>query len=198
MITISGTSAHQQPVVGAQWLAELLFSTGTLRLTTGPLDVQASGYTWSGVGALGSISAVGESADGQADKITLSLSIVDSAMLAAALADPATYRGRTVRLYLQLTNEQFQPVGNPVMRWAGVMDRVTIRRDTASTESGAAGGAIEMQCMRRGFDRSRAYMGLRLTHAQQQARFPGDTGLRYVRKLIEQPSLWLSKRFQQQ
>jgi hypothetical protein len=46
--------------------------------------------------------------------------------------------------------------------------------------------------------RARNTTGLRLTDAQQQQRYAGDVGLAFMQTLIEQPSLWLSKRFQQQ
>ena len=83
-------------------------------------------------------------------------------------------------------------------RWSGVMNKIGIRREPAGEEGRAAQANIELLCMRRGMDRARHNQGLRLVDAQQQQRFAGDTGLRYVRTLIEKPSLWLSKRFQEQ
>lgn len=195
MISMGGTQ-HQQPVTGVAWLAELQFSSGTLRLTTAPVNIVLGGHTWQGIGQLGDVSPVAESADTDGEQITLTLSVVNSAMLAAALGDPADYRGRAVRLHLALLNEQFVPQGTPIARWAGVMNKISIRRESGSDED-AALGSIELLCMRRGMDRARNDEGLRLTHQQQLDRFPGDTGLRYVRTLIEQPSLWLSKRFQE-
>ena len=44
--------------------------------------------------------------------------------------------------------------------------------------------------------RARNAPGLRLNDAQQQAAYAGDRGLEYVAKLLEQPALWLSKKFQ--
>ena len=195
MITIGGTQ-HQQPVTGVAWLAELQLASGTLRLTTAPIDITLGGYTWQGIGQLGDVSPVAETADTDGQQITLSLSVVNTAMLAAALGDPADYRGRTVRLHLALLDAQFVPQGTPTLRWAGVMNKLSIRREAGSGDD-AAQGSIELLCMRRGMDRARHNEGLRLTHQQQQERFPGDTGLRYVRTLIEQPSLWLSKKFQE-
>lgn len=190
MITM-GATQHQQAVAGVAWLAELAFTTGTVRYTTAPVSITSGGYTWLGLGALGTVSGVTESEEVQADAITLGLSIVDTALIAASLGNVESYRGRAVRLYLQMLSPEFVAVGSPVSRWSGLMDRVEIKR-------GEGGGTIELRCSRSGIARMRNAQGLRLTHEQQLARYATDTGLRYVRTLIEKPSLWLSKRFQQQ
>jgi hypothetical protein len=197
MITISGTTQHQSAAVGVAWLVEMAFTSGTLRKTTAPLDLVTLGYTWQGLGDLASVEGVAESADAGAEQLKLTLSVVSAAMLAAAIGDPATYRGRNVKLYLALLDETWAVVGTPVARWAGVMNKMSIVRESGgSSEEGAALGRIELQCMRRGIDRSRNYEGLRLSHQQQTTRFSGDNGLEYVRTLIEKPTMWLSKDFQ--
>lgn len=194
-----GTTQHTATVAGVAWLAQLDFSVGTQYLTTAAQSITAGGNTYTGLGALVSIDALNESADSAAEKITLSLAVASAAMLSLGLGNVEGYRGRPVRLYLQLFDEQFAPVASPLQRWSGVMDRVQITRQPAGTAlPGASGGSIDLQCSRSGMARARHYQGLRLTYQQQLARYPGDTGLRYARTLIEQPALWLSRRFQQQ
>ena len=193
MITM-GATQHQQSVTGVAWLVELAFASGTLRYTTAPVTITESGNTWLGWGAVASVGAVTESEEVLGDAIALRLSIVDQALIAASLGNVGNYRGRRASLYLQMLGTSFQPVGPKVRRWAGVMDRVEIKR---SADEGGSTGAIEMRCTRVGVARMRNAGGLRLSTEQQQRRYPGDTGLRYVRTLIEQPSLWLSKKFQE-
>lgn len=78
------------------------------------------------------------------------------------------------------------------------MDKVQIpRRSPSPAAGGESQGRIEMLCSRAGLGRARNNLGLRMTHQQQLQRYPGDTFLRYVSTLVEQPSLWLSKRFQE-
>lgn len=198
MITM-GSTRHQQVVAGVAWLAQLDFSVGTQYLTTAPQSMTAGGNTYIGLGSLVSIGALNESADSSAEKITLSLSVANAAMLSLGLGNVEGYRGRAVRLYLQLFDEQFAPVDSPIQRWSGVMDKVMISRQPADASSpGSSTGSIDLQCSRSGMARARYYQGLRLTHQQHQSRYPGDTGLQYMRTLIEQPALWLSKRFQEQ
>ena len=193
MITM-GATQHQQAVAGVTWLVELSFSTGALRYATAPVSLASAGHTWLGLGALAGVSGVTESEEVQSDAITLSFSIVDTALIAASLGSVENYRGRAVRLWLQMLSPDFAVVGPPVSRWSGMMDRVEIKRGGGQPAS----GSIEMRCSRSGIARMRNAQGMRLTHEQHLARYPGDTGLRYVRTLIEKPSLWLSKAFQGQ
>ena len=199
MITM-GTTQHQQAVGGVAWLVELAFTSGTLRYTTAPVTVTEGGHDWLGWGAVVTVGNVTESEEVLGDAIVLGLSIVDQALIAASLGNVGNYRGRPATLYLQLLDATFRPAGAKVRRWAGVMDRVEIKRTAGDMEGGAGGdssGVIELRCSRVGVARMRNAGGLRLTQEQPQRRYPGDTGLQYVRTLIEQPSLWLSKRFQE-
>lgn len=193
----SASAQLADSVRGVAWLVELDFLSGTLRVTSSPLDITTGGHTYTALGGLMGIANLQESADTAADRLTLSLAITNSAQLALAMGDPAGYRGRQARIYLQVFDQSFVPVGAAVKRWQGYMDKVQIERKPADEAGGEAGGSINMICSRAGMARARNAEGLRLNDAQQQSKYPGDTGLRYVRTLIEQPSLWLSKRFQE-
>jgi hypothetical protein len=196
MITIPGTSQHTAAVAGTAWLVEMEFTTGTQRVTTAPVTIVEGGRTWTALGTLGAVSPVIESEEVNGDQITLSLSIVDRAMVAAALGNVESYRGRRVTLYLQLLDEKFQPVGTRVQRWSGLMEKVSIKRKTGGSGTNASTGSIDMLCSRRSLSRMRNEKGLRLTPEQWALKYPGETGLRYIRTLIEKPTLWLSKDFQ--
>ena len=183
-------------VRGVAWLVALDFGTGTLRYTTAPLPIVVGADTYAALGALAQVSSVSESENATAEQLTLGFT-VSTSLLAATLGNVENYRGQRARLWLQLFDDAFQPAGAPVLRWSGVMDRVSVSRTRSDTTGGPSSGRIELQCSRSGMARSRNPEGLRLSHAQQQQRYPGDKGLQYVQTLIEQPSLWLSKRFQE-
>jgi hypothetical protein len=189
-----GTTQHQAAVTGAAWLVQLDFASGVQRFTTFPHTLHVDGYNWLGLGAVTSVGSVTESEEVQADALVISLSVVDTALIALSLGNVEGYRGRRADVYLQLLTATYQPIGPKRRRWSGLMDRVEIRR--ASGDDGST-GTIELRCVRAGIARMRNAQGLRLTHEQQLRRFPGDTGLRYVRTLIEQPALWLSRAFLQ-
>ena len=199
-LTLDGTATARiaATVRGVAWLVDLEFVSGTIYYTTSPVSLTVSGHDYLGLGDLASVSVIGESEDATAAQISLGFSLVDTAMLAATLGNVDDYRGKRARLWLQLYDEAWQPAGAPVKRWAGFMDRVTVERKPPDPlAGGAASGRLNLECSRAGMARARNQRGLRLTDAQQQARYTGDLGLQYVQTLIEQPSLWLSKRFQQ-
>lgn len=192
----AGNAALLSGARGACWLVDLEFGTGPMYLTTYSVPIPANGHTYTALGNLIGVGALTESQDASAERLSLSLSIVNPAMIAATLGNVGNYRSRPVRLWVQLIDGNYQPAGEPRLRWTGYMDRVAITRGTGT--GGNSSGSIELQCSRAGMARARKAPSLRLTHEQQQQRFPGDTGLRYVRGLIEKPALWLSKAFQRQ
>jgi hypothetical protein len=182
--------------VGAHWLVELDLLAGTLYLTTFNLTVTIGGHEYIGLGGNLTIEPVRENEKISNDKVSISLPISNQALVTAVLASVEAYRGRPARLFLQLFNAQHQPVGAPVRRLTAKMEPVSIQRE--NDRNGSTGGKIEMRLVRAGLDRSRRYEGRRLSDSQQRSEFAGDTGLRYMRQLIEQPTLWLSKKFQEQ
>lgn len=176
---------------GVAWLVDMDFSTGMVRVTTAPVNVVDGGNTYTGVGNIGTVSEIKESGDTGDQKVTVGISVANSAYLASVLGNVANYRNRAITISLGIFDDKFQLVGSKVPRWSGRMEKVNIKRNKD-------GGTVEMECCRTGMPRSRVAQGLRLSHAQQQLLFPGDMGLQYIRTLIEKPTLWLSKRFQQQ
>lgn len=189
---------------GLSLLVELFFTTGTLRYTTAPVPISPvalGGNTFSGYGPLVSVSAFNESEDSSAHKVDLTMSIVNTAMLAAVQGSAETYRRRKVKIYVQLHDENFKPVGDPKLRWTGVMNRIGVQRKPAAALQGASGvvttGKITMECLRVGMDRYRNSEGLRISDAQHQAKYPNDLIFSRMTSLIEKPALWLSKKFQE-
>lgn len=184
--------------IGLAWLIEMDLTGGLVRYTTwgasltATVDGQVREFT--GLGDALSVSAVTETEDAAADQVTLGLSLANTAMLSAALGSVHTYRGRPVRLYLQPLDDAGIIDGAAVRRFSGQMDKVKV--GVEEDDTGARTGRVELVCSRIGVARARHDSGLRLSHVQQQKRFPGDRGLEMLTSLIETPRTWLSKRFQ--
>lgn len=193
------TAAITSDARGAHWLIEMDFANATtLRYTTCVQDILFGGNTYTGLGHVLDVSAAGESEEPGADELTLTLTVtVTTALLAALVTDVESYRGREIRLYLQVTDAtSFVPAGAAVHRWTGRMEPARVRWDRGGDGDGTR-ARIELPCIRGGASRRRRRDGLRLSHAQQQVKFPGDMGLEYLHGLTERPALWLSKRFQE-
>ncbi len=199
---MSGTlgSAGDAQLASGQWglalLVDLLFADGPLHLCTLPMQVEhiPTGTVYTGLGSQLSVEPIKSSEDASADTIKLSLPLTNDALLAGVVGNVANYRGREVRIWVQLFNDRWQPQGDRALEWRGYMDPVRVQRSRG--DSGIT-GRIELPCTRAGLARARQRTGLRVTHAQQQARYPGDLGCEYVQALVEQPATWLSKRFQE-
>lgn len=184
---------------GAHWLIECDFTTGIGRFTTAPVDVDSpNGSTYLGMGKFLQVEDVKEASAPDTSTLTVQIGIVNKAMLAQLTGSQAVYRGKAIRFYLQIFNAQFKPVGQPVLRWQGVMNPIKINRDKPDESNGQTFGYIEMPCQRTGLSRARHKKGLRMTHEQQQIAHPGDLFFEHMTSLIEKPTPWLSIAFQRQ
>lgn len=183
-------TAAAAPAVGVLELIELDFTSGTLYLTTWPVDVTIGAQTYTGIGAVGSVGEIKESEDGLTQTLQLTLSQVNSSYLALALGNVSTYQGRGARIKLALTDSNLVIQGSPVLRFSGFMDKISIKR------TGQNVGQITLECSIGGYDVRRTPTGLRMNDTQHQSRQPGELGFTYIASLIAQPQLWLSKRFQ--
>jgi hypothetical protein len=201
MLTLDGTAqaAVDSAARGVATLVQLDFSTGTLYVTDWPTDITVGGNTYSAVGSLMQIEGMSESEDRAARDIVLAFTAVNSAMIAASIGPANVYRRKAVRIYQQFMDSLYVPAGTKVQRWSGYMDQVNIERNATDKlpGGGESQGKINLKCTRAGVAMARRALGLRSTHAQQIALYPTDKGLEYQQTLIESPSLWLSKKFQE-
>ncbi|KTT23236.1 hypothetical protein [Pseudacidovorax intermedius] len=171
-------------------LVELRPTTGVLRLTTWPMDVEVMGYTWKGVGALGKVGEMHESDDGAGEKLELELSPVPLDLRAFALSSPHEYRDRPARVWVALLDAHtLQINGAPVLRFAGVMDQMGI----GAKDGGAA---ISMTCRTVSYDVRSNPSSLRMNHTQHVRRFAGERGFEYLQSLVGNPTVWAGKAFQ--
>lgn len=182
-------AAAASGVVGAMYLVELDFSGGTLYYTNWPHSITVGAKTYEGLGTLGSVGPIRESEDGSPQYVDLELSQVNTSMLALALGNVSAYQDRAVRIYLAVTDTAMVIAGDPVKRFDGFMDTVSIKRDGDKA-------AITLRCRSGGYDVRKSPAALRMNDAQHQARFPGERLFEYAPDLIGKPSRWLSTRFQ--
>ena len=191
ILTNSGfQAAARSQTYGQLALVELKLRSGTARFTNWPLSLQLMGQTWQGVGNLGSIGELHESEDGAAEKLTLTLSPVDIGTRALALGDPSEYQDRGVRVWIALLDAgTLQVSGEPVLRFAGVMDQMKVERDGTTAK-------IAMECRTASYDVRSNPASLRTNDAQHQVRLPGERGFEYLNSMIGSPTVWVNKHLQ--
>jgi hypothetical protein len=182
------------PHAGALLLVQMDFLTGTQRLTTWSHSVDYFGYTWTGLGNILSVSLVSQTEELQYPAVDVQLNVANPSQLSLALGSVAQYRNRTITIWQALLDDDLQPAGEPEVIWAGLMDQVRFKTGTGEEDDGAA---AVMRCEMAARD-GRAPQTLRLTHAQHLARHPDDTFLSRIERMIGQPQMWVSVRFQRQ
>lgn len=188
------TSAAQdtelaKSVTRTVYFVEFYFAGGTSRLCTANQALTWGGYTWSGVGSLGTIGTVEESDGLEAKALTFTINAAQSSWMALAIGSVDEYRGRAAKMYMCPLDESFVMVGTPVQCWSGLMDMVSVGLNENS-------GTITLKCETSAYGLKRR-QPFRLNAAQQKKDNPTDTGFDYLNDLIAKPSVWLSARFQQ-
>jgi hypothetical protein len=175
------------------YLIKLELTSETLYLTNWSQSIDWDGHTWQSLFITPTISNIAESSNLESQALDISLSPISSDMLSLALGEVDEYRGRPCSIYMAVLDDNFVQLGDPILRWYGYMDTMTIA--TQQDESGMS-GSINLRCETgmHALSRLKTY---RMNNAQQQAKVPGDKGFEYIERLMSEPYTWLSVKFQQ-
>jgi hypothetical protein len=135
---------------------------------------------WLGAGTLGSFEPIGESSDGSATGIRLSLRQIPLE-LADDIADQAA-RGVLMEVYVGTLNETMQTVD-------AVHLLQKYRLDEYKVFDAGTSLTVEIAGESRAIDKMRPAIK-RFTDEEQQRRHPGDRALEYLPQMAEVPILW--------
>ena len=154
-------------------LYEIDFASGTIGYWDGFGDISAYGRTWSGRGQFVERSEIPFGIDDEAGAISLTLSGVDPAIVAAVHSATAEFYGRSLVIWGQFFDEDLQLSGDRFHLFGGLMD--------VPTYGGTGSGSRVVMIPVEGewSDRNGAAVEF-FTNTSQQARYPGDKGLEYV------------------
>lgn len=161
------------------------FLTETKRVWNGNTDLVSGGFTWTGLQGTGSIDGIGYSGSDASESVTFSLPGIPGDridLLALALEETDEADQRLVTVYLQLFDEDWQPVGVPIGIWWGFMQPPKVSRDAITGLDGPI-QKITLTAENAFFNRSRPPYG-RFTDRDQQKRFPGDKFFQYTASLL--------------
>lgn len=153
-------------------MCALDFSTGVVRFNDSDKDIIFNGDTYQAVGSLGSVSELTEASQLASPGVSLSLSGLDTSILAATLNE--TYHQRPATVLVQYVDADGVPVGDAYTAWSGFMDvMITDIDDDTFT--------VSLNC------ESRLIMagGLRKLRSQEehQTRYPADTFYQFLSQL---------------
>lgn len=188
MTTVDQQTALEKVKVNTAWFFELQFVSGTVRVCSYNQTFTWGGYDWTGLGSLGSIGNIDESASIGSSPMLFGLNVAQTTILSLAVGDVEDYRGQPAILYFCPLTEAGALIDTPEQCWSGTMDVMNVGQDKES-------GNITLKCESSVFNLKRR-SSARINHAQQLQRYPTDTGLQYLNDLLYNPQPWLTARFQ--
>ena len=169
-ITHAAQSAITDGLVRVCLLFEAEFTGGTVYLWSGQGDLSWNGQTWLGGGSLLGVSEITETSDVVATGVTVTLSGVDPAYVAAAISEAG--QGLPGRIWLGLIDDTGAVIVDPLALFSG-------RLDVPQITDGGATCAITISYESRLVNLLKPNEW-RYTHESQQQLYPGDMAFEFV------------------
>lgn len=158
---------------------EMDFPGGFLRVNNSAQSIAWNGYTWLGVGRLGSIDAVGEGMTLEARGLKFTITGIDSANIATALGQQ--YQGRSCKVWLAPLDEGYAVLPDPALVFSGRMDTMDVEIGGTATITVSAESRLA------DWDRPRVR---RYNAADQAITDPTDKGFEFVPQMVEKSLRW--------
>ena len=179
-MTAGYLAAIQSAALRPALFVEAHFTSGPIYVWSGVGQIVWGGHTWTGLGSLGNVSTIDESATVEAKGITLTLSGIDSAFLTHILDEFQV--GLPVVVSLGLFDAVGALIADPVASFIGEMDQPTL--DVTGTSA-----TIAINCESRLLELNVA-VDRRYTNEDQQRDYPGDRGFEFVNSIQEAQIYW--------
>jgi len=179
-LTSAMQSAVTADLVRPIILVQCAFDSGNLNLWNGVGNLTVSSVDYVGAGTLLTIGQIAETAELQANGITVTLSGITDPLLAKARDED--YQGRELKVLLGAMDASNGVISTPVNVFSGFMDTMVIND---SSETATIQIAVENRLI--GFERTRVR---RYTAEDQLIDFPNDKGLEFVADMAEKEIVW--------
>jgi len=166
---------------------ELDFPSGFVRWNASPADITISGNTFTGVGALGSISMSDEGTELRSYGLTVGLSGIPRDAVTIALSED--YQGRAATVWdVPMDTATLQPLASPVIIFRGRMDQMEI------TLGETAQVTLKLENRLTDWERARI---TRYTDVDQRDRDANDGSFRFVSATTDKDIIWPARSFWQ-
>lgn len=161
-------------------LVQCAFDSGNLNLWSGIGNLTVDSVEYVGAGTLLQIGEIAESAELQANGLTVALSGITEPLISKARDED--YQGRELKVLLGAIDSEGDVTANPVILFSGFMDTMVINdgAETATIQITVENRLIE-------FERTR---GRRYTAEDQKIDYPDDKGLEFVAEMQEKEIIW--------
>ena len=177
MLTMEQAAALGQNAVRMATLVEMQFASQTMRLWNGVGRIDIAGLEWRGTGVSGQIDGLPQTRRIVSEKVTFTLSGIDAQVQAVAALGQDDVQQRPILAWLQLFDDDWQPLGARLPAWWGLMQRIRQTKAPRNNEGDLRTVSIEAENIYMGRARPPAR---RYTDRDQQALYPGDQFFRFV------------------
>lgn len=172
-------TASKQPELRSVYFFRAEFDSGTGAFHTRLGDIIFEGVTYKGIGSLGSISAIEESSEIQANNVRVTLSGIDGTNITIALTEK--YQNKPCLIHYGLLDDNYALVVSPVLIFKGALDTMDISVGDVAT--------VSVLCQNRFADWQKAKPRY-YTDTEQKKLFPGDRGFELMQESQERKILW--------
>jgi hypothetical protein len=166
-------------------LAKFEFRSKTVYAWNGNTELETGGQTWLPMYGYGSIEGLSVSSGTTSSTVTFTLNgLPEQAtdFLSLSLEETPDVVQQLVTVFIQLFDDDWQPVGSPIGIWWGFMQPPRVSRTQMQGTSGAV-QSITLTAENAFFNRARPPHG-RYTDRDQQKRSPGDKFFQFVGSLL--------------
>lgn len=184
-VTAGVSTAIAQADIVAAHLVEMQFGSGTVRVTDLPYNITWGGNEFTGLGHMGQIESVRESAQAEATGLRFTLAGPIAAYLSLALNEEL--QGDPILLYVGFFGSDHQLIADPVLEWSG-------RADTMQVLDAGENSAISVTAESRYADFRRP-RERRFSDADQQVFYPGDKFFEFLPQMTEKTIIWPAASF---
>lgn len=178
-LTSAVQAAFEASNVAMLVLVELDFESATQYLNNSGQIVTWNGHDWRGVGAMGAIEAVEETAGVQATTLTMKLSGVETGQISIMLSE--NYQGRSAKIYAAALDADYSVLADPVLIFQGLMDQMQLDIGQKSEIT------LTVESRLADLERPRVR---RFNDADQQEQYPGDKGLAFAEQMVSKAINW--------
>lgn len=158
--------------------------TEPLNLNTSSLALSIGGITYSGVGGLGQIDAITESA-GDLPRLNFTIAGVQPTSISLALSEPV--QGKAVRVKMAIFDSVTGAFIDVRQRYAGYLDVMSISDGKDAASIGVSSESAMLDLLRPS--------GIYYNDIDQQALYPGDQAFQYVNDQVDQKIVWPAASF---
>lgn len=180
--TLAGTTVRVGLLIQAN------FRSAITRVWNGVTTLDVNGAEWKPMGDYISVDGLGFSGEPVSRQVTITLNGQDTALMAKAIADSDEADQQPLTVFMQLFDEDWQPVGLPIPVFYGLMQAPRVDR-TSATQTDGPVQTISLAVENVFYNRSRPANG-RYTDRDQQRRSPGDLIANFVASLTFKSLRW--------